>query len=189
VIAEYRVRMKNVRSFFVTSGLCVLLVGFISLEQPLLHTAYAMKNTFLPSIVDPDDQPIEARIDVNGFEIFADVAITDEDQTKGLSIKDHMNENEGMLFAYDKPSQQSFWMKDMRFPIDIIWLNGTGSVVHIEENLKPCVPSLECPSFSPNENAQYVLETVAGFAQKHQLKVGTDVDFNLVSPGKSPVTS
>ncbi len=115
--------MKNVRSFFVTSGLFVLLVGFISLEQPLLHTAYAMKNSFLPSIVDPDDQPIEARIVVNGFEILADVAITDEDQTKGLSIKDHMNENEGMLFAYDKPSQQSFWMKDMRFPIDIIWLN------------------------------------------------------------------
>jgi hypothetical protein len=94
-------------------------VGFLSLEQPLLHMAYALETTFLSPIVDPGDQPIKARIVVNGF----DVAITDEDQIKGLSIKDQMN---------DKPSRQSFWMKDMRFPID--WLNGTGSVVHTEEN-------------------------------------------------------
>jgi uncharacterized protein len=103
-------------------------VGFLSLEQPLLHMAYALETTFLSPIVNPGDQPIKARIVVNGF----DVAITDEDQIKGLSIKDQMNENEGMLFVYDKPSRQSFWMKDMRFPID--WLNGTGSVVHTEEN-------------------------------------------------------
>jgi uncharacterized protein len=85
----------------------------------------------LSPIVDPGNQPIKARIVVNRFEILA-VAITDEDQIKGLSIKDQMNENEGMLFVYDKPSRQSFWMKVMRFPID--WLNGTGSVVHTEEN-------------------------------------------------------
>jgi uncharacterized membrane protein (UPF0127 family) len=106
-------------------------VGFLSLEQPLLHMAYALETTFLSPIVDPGNQPIKARIVVNRFEILA-VAITDEDQIKGLSIKDQMNENEGMLFVYDKPSRQSFWMKDMRFPID--WLNGTGSVVHTEEN-------------------------------------------------------
>jgi uncharacterized protein len=100
-------------------------VGFLSLEQPLLHMAYALETTFLSPIVDPGDQPIKARIVVNGFEILADVAITDEDQIKGLSIKDRMN---------DKPSRQSFWMKDMRFPIDIVWFNGTGSVVHTEEN-------------------------------------------------------
>jgi uncharacterized membrane protein (UPF0127 family) len=106
-------------------------VGFLSLEQPLLHMAYALETTFLSPIVDPGNQPIKARIVVNRFEILA-VAITDEDQIKGLSIKDQMNENEGMLFVYDKPSRQSFWMKVMRFPID--WLNGTGSVVHTEEN-------------------------------------------------------
>lgn len=107
-------------------------MGFLSLEQPLLHMAYALETTFLSPIVDPGNQPIKARIVVNRFEILADVAITDEDQIKGLSIKDQMNENEGMLFVYDKPSRQSFWMKVMRFPID--WLNGTGSVVHTEEN-------------------------------------------------------
>lgn len=181
--------MNNAKSIFVMSGLCVLMVGFLSFEQPLFHMAYSIKNTFLTPIVDPNDQPIKARIVVNGFEILADVAITDEDQIKGLSIKDQMNKNEGMLFVYGEPSRQSFWMKDMKFPIDIIWLNGTGSVVHIEENLSPCVPSLECPSFSPNENAQYVLETVAGFAQKHHLEIGTDVDFSIILPDKSSFDS
>ncbi|HEY6405220.1 MAG TPA: DUF192 domain-containing protein [Nitrososphaeraceae archaeon] len=180
-----RVRMNNVKSIFVMSGLFVLMAGFLLFEPPLFHMTYAVNNTFLPPIVDPNDQPIKARIIVNGFAILADVAITDEDQIKGLSIRDQMNENEGMLFVYGEPSRQSFWMKDMKFPIDIIWLNGTGSVVHVEENLKPCVPSLECPSFSPNENAQYVLETVAGFAQKHHLKIGTDIDFSIVLPDKS----
>ena len=184
-----RVRMSNVKSIFVMSGLFVLMAGFFLFEPPLFHMAYAVNNTFLPPIVDPNDQPIKARIAVNGFAILADVAITDEDQIKGLSIRDQMNENEGMLFVYGEPSRQSFWMKDMKFPIDIIWLNGTGSVVHVEENLKPCVPSLECPSFSPNENAQYVLETVAGFAQKHHLKIGTDIDFSIVLPDKSSVDS
>ena len=184
-----RVRMNNVKSIFVMSGLFVLMGGFLLFEPPLFHMAYAVNNTFLPPIVDPNDQPIKARIVVNGFAILADVAITDEDQIKGLSIRDQMNENEGMLFVYGEPSRQSFWMKDMKFPIDIIWLNGTGSVVHVEENLRPCVPSLECPSFSPNENAQYVLETVAGFAQKHHTKIGTDIDFSIVLPDKSSVDS
>jgi uncharacterized protein len=184
-----RVRMSNVKPIFVMSGLFVLMAGFFLFEPPLFHMAYAVNNTFLPPIVDPNDQPIKARIVVNGFAISADVAITDDDQIKGLSIRDQMNENEGMLFVYGEPSRQSFWMKDMKFPIDIIWLNGTGSVVHVEENLKPCVPSLECPSFSPNENAQYVLETVAGFAQKHHLKIGTDIDFSIVLPDKSSVDS
>jgi uncharacterized membrane protein (UPF0127 family) len=181
--------MNNAKSIFVMSGLCILIVGFLSFEQPSFHIVYAIKNTFLQSIVDPNDQPIKARIVVNGFEILADVAITAEDQIKGLSIRDQMNENEGMLFAYDEPSRQSFWMKDMKFPIDIIWLNRMGSIVHIEESLRPCVSSLECPSFSPNENAQYVLETVAGFAQKHKLKIGTDVNFSFVLPDKSSVDS
>ena len=93
-----------------------------------------------------------------------------------------MKEDEGMLFVYDRPSRQAFWMKDMKFPIDIIWLDVRGSVVHIEDGLKPCIPSLTCPTYSPDKEAQYVLETVAGFSKKHQLTIGTHVDFELNLP-------
>jgi len=79
-------------------------------------------------------------------------------------------------------------MKDMRFLIDIIWINGMGSVVHIEESLMPCLSSLICPSYSPGKQAQYVLETLAGFSRRHQLEIGTDVDIELASPDNSTIT-
>jgi uncharacterized protein len=85
-----------------------------------------------------------------------------------------MKEDEDMLFVYDRPSRQAFWMKDMKFPIDIIWLD--------EDGLKPCIPSLTCPTYSPDKEAQYVLETAVGFLKKHQLTIGTHVDFELNLP-------
>ena len=68
----------------------------------------------------------------------------------------------------------------MKFPIDIIWLDNDGKVVHIEQNLKPCVSVFICISYSPNTDSQYVLETVAGFTQRHNVSIGTDIDFELV---------
>ena len=93
-----------------------------------------------------------------------------------------------MVFVYEGASRQGCWMKDMKFPIDIIWINGTGSVVHIEENLRPCLASPICPSYGPNKEAQYVLETLAGFSRRHQLEIGTDVDIELASPDYSTIT-
>lgn len=122
------------------------------------------------------------KVSINGYEILADIAISTEQKVKGLSIKDNMKEDEGMLFVYDRPSRQVFSMKDMKFSLDIIWLDVRGSVVHIEDGLKPCIPSLTCPTYSPDKEAQYVLETVAGFSKKHQLTIGTHVDFELNLP-------
>jgi uncharacterized membrane protein (UPF0127 family) len=68
----------------------------------------------------------------------------------------------------------------MKFPIDIIWLDSNGKIVHIVENLEPCPLVFVCPSYAPNTDSQYVLETVAGFIPRHNVSVGTDVDFELV---------
>ena len=125
---------------------------------------------------------------VNGFKLTADLAITDEQKAEGLAVKDSLKENEGMLFVYEQPSDQSFWMKDMKFPIDIIWLDSNGTVVHIEQNLQPCVSVsnlgvsvLNCPIYTPDLEAMYVLETVSGFSQRHNIVNGTNIDFSLTS--------
>jgi uncharacterized membrane protein (UPF0127 family) len=68
----------------------------------------------------------------------------------------------------------------MKFPIDIIWLDSDGKVVHIEQNLQPCVSVFICPNYIPNTDSQYVLETVAEFTQRYNISVGTDIDFELV---------
>ncbi|MFY9299616.1 MAG: DUF192 domain-containing protein [Candidatus Nitrosotenuis sp.] len=122
----------------------------------------------------------QAKVVVNGFEIMADIALTNEQKAKGLAIKDSLNENEGMLFIFQQEGKYGFWMNGMKFPIDIFWLNKAGKVIHIETNLQPCASKSECPTFNPQENTLYVLETVAGFAEKHGVKIGTDVDFQLI---------
>jgi uncharacterized membrane protein (UPF0127 family) len=131
----------------------------------------------------PNDRYLQAKVILNDdFELTAYVAITNDQQVKGLSVKDHLKENEGMLFVFEQPTRQVFSMKDMRFPIDIIWLDSNGTVVHIEHNLQPCIMTFAfiCPSYIPDKDSLYVLETVAGFSKKHSIKVGTNVDFQLI---------
>ncbi|WP_100183256.1 DUF192 domain-containing protein [Candidatus Nitrosotenuis aquarius] len=122
----------------------------------------------------------QAKIDIDGFEILADVAYTDEQLEKGLSIKDNLNEDEGMLFIFQNEGQHNFWMNNMKFPIDILWLDAAGKVIHIESNLQPCTSEFNCTVYEPQNNSLYVLETVAGFAEKHQVEIGTDIDFELI---------
>ena len=125
--------------------------------------------------------PNKVNITVNGVNLQADIALTTDEQSKGLSIKDILQPDEGMLFPYESPRILSFWMKDMKFPIDIIWLDSDKKVVHIEESLQPCSPLLPCSSYSPDVQAQYVLETVAGFTSANGISKGTPVEFNLTS--------
>ena len=123
----------------------------------------------------------QVNVTVNGVELLADIAATDEQRTKGLSVKDALAENQAMLFVFDIAQEHSFWMKDMKFPIDIIWLDSNKTVVHIEHNLPPCSFDSFCPTYKPDTNALYVLETAAGFAQKHEIVKGTVVEFQLAA--------
>jgi uncharacterized membrane protein (UPF0127 family) len=127
--------------------------------------------------------PNKVNITVNNFNLTAEIAVTPEEQSKGLSIKEDLQENQGMIFPYKAPKVLAFWMKDMKFPIDIFWLDSDKRVVHIEKNLQPCNPFLPCPSFSPDTKAQYVLETVAGLSDRIDIKIGTQVDFQLPTLG------
>ena len=128
----------------------------------------------------PKDRHLKSYITINGFELTADLALTNEQKEKGLSVKDELKESEAMLFIFEESAQHSFWMKDVKFPIDIIWLDSDGKVVHIEQNLQPCVSVLICTSYSPDIDSQYVLETVAGFTQRHNISMGTNIDIELV---------
>ena len=71
----------------------------------------------------------------------------------------------------------------MKFPIDIIWLDSNGGVTHIEHSLNPCPPAssnLACPTYFPEKDSLYVLETVSGFSMKHNVRLGSHVSFELV---------
>jgi uncharacterized protein len=171
----------------VSCSICMLLL--VICNSMLIASAAQSDNTnnntnpILKAIeegLSADNEYLKAKVTVKGFELNADVPITSELMVKGLAVKNQLKESEAMLFVFEESAQHSFWMKDMKFPIDIMWLDSDGKVVHIEQNLQPCVSVLTCTSYSPDIDSQYVLETVAGFSQRHNTSVGTNIDIELV---------
>jgi uncharacterized protein len=120
-------------------------------------------------------------VTLNGLVLVADIAATHEQRTKGLSVKDRLDENKAMLFVFDYEAQHTFWMKNMKFPIDIIWIDSDKTVVYIEHNVEPCSSEIFCPVFRPDHDSLYVLETVGGFAERHDIVKGTMVEFELAA--------
>lgn len=100
------------------------------------------------------------------------VADTEEERIKGLSGVESLKEQEGKLFIFDSESWHGIWMKDMLMPIDIIWINNQGNVVHIEENVMPdSYPTI----YSSPVPARFVLEVSAFFVNTFNIKVGDKV--------------
>lgn len=95
-------------------------------------------------------------------------------QARGLSGREGLVENKGMLFIFPKSGIYPFWMKDMKFAIDMIWISEFGRVVYIKKNATPeTYPDL----FVSEDLAKYVLEVPTGFADTHSLKVGDTLEF------------
>lgn len=97
------------------------------------------------------------------------IADTHESRQKGLSGRDGLASDEGMLFVFPEDGMYGFWMKDMRFPIDIVWLSDDWKIVHMAENVSP---STYPQSFTSSEPARYVLELPAGYAALHGIGIG-----------------
>lgn len=114
-------------------------------------------------------------VKIAGQNIKVDLALTQEAQTQGLSGRTGLKEDEGMLFVFDKPGQYAFWMKDMNFSLDIIWISEDMKVVYIQKN---ALPESYPESFLPEKNAKYVLEVSESFADKNNLKEGDKVLFS-----------
>ena len=113
-----------------------------------------------------------------GVVLSVELATTQAEQERGLSGRNSMPADHGMLFIFGAQGNWSFWMYEMKFPLDIIWFNSNRQVVFIEQNLEPCTPN-ECPTFTPNANAMYVLEVNAGFVTAHDVSMGDVFTFVL----------
>lgn len=114
-----------------------------------------------------------ATVTVGDIAIRAEVAETPAARERGLSGRSGLGEGEGMLFRFTTPDIYVFWMKDMRFPIDIIWISGD-RVADITENaLPPAAGAL--PQYYPKFPVDAVLEVRAGFARAYGITPGSSV--------------
>jgi len=116
----------------------------------------------------------QVEIKANGFTVMADLARTETERAQGLAGRNDLAENRGMLFVYDGYFLPGFWMKGMNFPIDIIWLKD-GMVVGLVKNA-PLASGAELTSYQPPTFVNQVLELKAGFADRHQIKIGDKLE-------------
>ncbi|MGA8857791.1 MAG: DUF192 domain-containing protein [Candidatus Bathyarchaeia archaeon] len=116
------------------------------------------------------------RISIHGVVLNVDLATTPAEQQQGLSGRDSMAADHGMLFVFQSEDYWSFWMFEMKFPLDMIWFNSSRQAVFFEQNLPPCGPTF-CKVFTPPVKAMYVLEVNAGFIAAHQISLDDKFTF------------
>lgn len=119
----------------------------------------------------------------DGTPITAELAVTPAERAQGLMFRDRIDADQGMLFIFDREELNSFWMMNMKFPIDILWLDQNKRVVHIEASVPPCAKE-PCPSYPTPSPALYVLELQSGAAAGHKIKLGERMEFILPKPRK-----
>ncbi len=113
-------------------------------------------------------------IRISGIDIYVQIAKTPRQIEKGLGGQNSISEKEGMLFIMPSAKRYLFWMKDMKFPIDIIWIYNN-NIIDINKNI-PISNNSDLPVYKSIIHANYVLEVKSGFSDRYKIKVGDAVE-------------
>jgi len=177
-IAE-RVVMIVLLLVFIAGGLFIYIS--VQAERQSVRDAVARGEFEKPveednKYVKPEDwklvYPSTAPLSIGSTSVQASVADTLAERIKGLSNTPFLPPNVVKLFAFGTAGSHSIWMKDMNYPIDIMWVAEKGEIVHIEENVSP---ETYPEAFSSPVPAWYVIEANAGFVASNTILVGDDV--------------
>jgi hypothetical protein len=114
----------------------------------------------------------------SGKVLQAEVMIEQQDLGMGLMYRPSLAEDRGMLFVFPVVDFPGIWMKNCKFPIDIVWLDEQKRVVHLAESVPPCKAE-PCPVYEPLRKAAYVVELNAGQARREQIALGATLSFEL----------
>jgi uncharacterized membrane protein (UPF0127 family) len=117
----------------------------------------------------------DAELSIRNRTLQTQVSDDEAERIQGLSGKACLPQDYAMLFVFDKPgANYCFWMKDMKFPIDIVWLDHDKNVVHLAQNT---YPSSYPKTFCPDAATQYVIELPRGDAQRLEIAEGDRFSF------------
>lgn len=181
--------MQKRRSYFSYILLAVfVLAGALYLARPLL---VADRNESVP-VSAASENPTASAVAPNAAggivkegevvflhgdrrirKIDVEIAENDTERQKGLMFRPFLSDSVGMLFVFDEPSPQSFWMRNTMISLDIIYVGQDKKIVSIQKNAKPYSEE-SLPSFG---DAQYVVEVNGGYCDKYGIQVGDKVDF------------
>ena len=110
------------------------------------------------------------------IKINAEIADDKEERTKGLMLREKLEENSGMLFIFENEEYQIFWMKNTFIPLDIIFIDKNLEIMDIKYAI-PCNEN-PCTLYRPSNPSKYVLEVNAGFSAKNNISEGDKIILN-----------
>jgi uncharacterized protein len=152
--------------------------------MPAVHTDWVIAAVLapilaLPSCTQADDGLIAIHLP-GGVIIQAEIADTMKKRAEGLMYREHLPKDRGMLFTFEQAQPWTFWMKNTKIPLDIIWMNEKKQIIHIAQNVPVCTRTDDgCPQYQPNDPAMYVLELGGGEAERLKLEKGSRLQFRL----------
>jgi uncharacterized protein len=114
----------------------------------------------------------------SGKVLQTEVMVSDEDRAMGLMFRESLPQDRALLFIFQNLDFHGIWMKNCKFPIDIVWLDENREVVHVAAGVPPCKKD-PCPTYQPLRRAAYVIEMNSGAAKQNQVKTGAQVSFTL----------
>jgi uncharacterized protein len=153
---------KTIKKIFF--AIIIILAGFL-----FFNTVYFRA---MPQKENNDLQKIKISESI----VFVEIADLSFSQIKGLSGREYLKKDNGMLFVFNDSRQRSFWMKDMNFPLDVIWISDF-VVVEFLENIKEKDEYGETTRFSSNVPVNMVLEINSGWIKENKIKIGDKVVF------------
>jgi uncharacterized membrane protein (UPF0127 family) len=117
----------------------------------------------------------------SGKVLQTEVMVKDEDRAMGLMFRPSLPLDHGMLFLFETADFHTIWMRNCKFPIDILWLDAQHKVVHLAEKVPPCTAkeAADCEVYSPLARANFVVELNAGQARREKALVGSTIEFQL----------
>ena len=120
-------------------------------------------------------------VQIGGASFGVEIADTPETRAQGLSGRPSLDDGYGMLFVFERAYEHRFWMKDMMFPLDFVWISEGCAVVDVTANVPPPEQGTETndlPTYSPSAPVLYVLEIDAGTIAETGIEVGDAVAFS-----------
>lgn len=163
--------MNQVQSRKLIGGLVVLLgctvlagVGWIALNRPASDTS----NKNIESTI--------RAVEIGDTRVQVELALSSDQQQLGLSGRSSLGPDQGMLFIFPSARLRSFWMKQMNFSIDIVWISQR-HVVDVTQKAPIPEPGKALPLYRPTAPADTVLEVSAGFSETHDIRPGTEIRY------------
>jgi len=152
----------------------------ISITENSPKESENQQNASVEKVSENKKDYVEIYREEGSVKVNIEVAKTETEKRYGLSNRQYLGDYDGMWFIFDEDTKNSFWMKDMLIPLDIIFVDSSGFIIDIKENNAPCTDNY-CPNIIPSSTYRYVLEVNSNFCEENGVKIGNSITAHIIS--------